>query len=200
MYCRNCGEQINENAIVCVKCGTEKTKGSNYCANCGEKVEAGQIACMGCGYALPKEKKSFKEIIGKYKKVIIPCAIVLVLAIVAIFAIPAITNNKKDEIDFKAIYDEFCEYPWAEVADDGSYLSLDSNPYDYDDNPFYCVEAYNVIEDINKALGLPASLKKAIGETSPSDGRQTERYEELGIEVTWKYSQDYGMELTYKKI
>ena len=34
MYCRNCGEQIDSNAAICVKCGFAKGTGVKYCANC----------------------------------------------------------------------------------------------------------------------------------------------------------------------
>ena len=32
MYCRNCGEQIDSNAAICVKCGFAKGTGVKYCA------------------------------------------------------------------------------------------------------------------------------------------------------------------------
>ena len=38
MYCRNCGEQIDSNAAICVKCGFAKGTGVKYCANCGKEV------------------------------------------------------------------------------------------------------------------------------------------------------------------
>ena len=68
MYCRNCGEVVDENAVICIKCGTEKGKGMEYCSHCGGKVEKGQMACMTCGYALPKEKISVKEFVKNKKK------------------------------------------------------------------------------------------------------------------------------------
>ena len=41
MYCRNCGEQIDSNAAICVKCGFAKGTGVKYCANCGKEVVPG---------------------------------------------------------------------------------------------------------------------------------------------------------------
>ena len=32
--------------------------------------------------------------------------------------------------DLKAVYDEYCDSSWAELAFDGTSLSIDSNPYD----------------------------------------------------------------------
>ena len=36
--------------------------------------------------------------------------------------------------------------------------------------------------------------------TSYSDGKQTETFENLGIEVSWIYYPDKGLEVTYKKM
>lgn len=53
MYCRNCGSEMDPNAVVCVKCGVEKNKGSNsYCPNCGEIVNPAAAVCVKCGTAL----------------------------------------------------------------------------------------------------------------------------------------------------
>ncbi len=31
MYCKECGEKVlNKNAVICVKCGTNKGKGRNF--------------------------------------------------------------------------------------------------------------------------------------------------------------------------
>ena len=36
MYCRNCGEQMNDNQAICIKCGVKVGEGTTYCANCDE--------------------------------------------------------------------------------------------------------------------------------------------------------------------
>ena len=35
MYCRTCGNKINDNAEICVKCGCKPLIGKSYCQNCG---------------------------------------------------------------------------------------------------------------------------------------------------------------------
>ena len=40
MYCRQCGEKLNNpKAVICIKCGTNKGQGENYCPDCGQEVK-----------------------------------------------------------------------------------------------------------------------------------------------------------------
>ncbi len=105
---------------------------------------------------------------------------------------------KKDVPDFKAIYDEYCTSTWAEVGSDGSYLEIDTNPYNRDD--YWDSDADAAIEKINSALGLPDSINSDIGNTSWSMGKQSETFESIGITVEWTYHPDKGTEITYKLI
>ncbi len=52
MYCKNCGNPIDPNAAVCVKCGCATNNGNSYCANCGQPVVAGAAVCTSCGAAI----------------------------------------------------------------------------------------------------------------------------------------------------
>jgi len=54
MYCRNCGEQMNDNQAICVKCGVKAGEGSNYCANCGNTIAPNAAVCLSCGVAVKK--------------------------------------------------------------------------------------------------------------------------------------------------
>lgn len=58
MYCRNCGEQMNDNQAVCVKCGVKVGEGKDYCANCGQPIAANADVCMNCGVAVKKSGAS----------------------------------------------------------------------------------------------------------------------------------------------
>lgn len=51
MFCKNCGNQINDNVAVCVNCGAPKGYGENFCSNCGQPVPQGSAVCMSCGVA-----------------------------------------------------------------------------------------------------------------------------------------------------
>ena len=104
----------------------------------------------------------------------------------------------KANIDFKALYDEIdsdVKYGWK-VGSDGSYLSADDNVYDLDD--YSNANIWASIKEMNKKLGLPASLTEDMGGTSWSMGRQNKTFPSLGLEVTWTYHPDKGMEVTYK--
>lgn len=72
MFCRNCGEQMNDNQVICLKCGVKVGNGNNYCANCGKEVAANAEYCMNCGVAI----KNYGNY-GNYDKV--------TLAIIAFF-------------------------------------------------------------------------------------------------------------------
>ena len=51
-FCRNCGESIDPNAAVCMKCGFAAGQGQNHCPNCGKETTAGAVFCTGCGFGL----------------------------------------------------------------------------------------------------------------------------------------------------
>lgn len=55
MFCKNCGNEIDPNAAICVKCGFQKGTGNKYCQNCGVEVAEGAAVCTNCGYALVSE-------------------------------------------------------------------------------------------------------------------------------------------------
>lgn len=52
MFCKNCGNEINENAVVCMGCGFEKGNGEKFCANCGNTINPGAAICTKCGAAV----------------------------------------------------------------------------------------------------------------------------------------------------
>ncbi len=49
MYCKNCGAEMNENAVACMGCGFGKGTGEKFCASCGKEVNPGAIICTNCG-------------------------------------------------------------------------------------------------------------------------------------------------------
>ncbi|MCD8384716.1 MAG: Ig-like domain-containing protein [Clostridiales bacterium] len=100
--------------------------------------------------------------------------------------------------DFQALYDEFCESTWASVGSDGSYLKLDTNPYNEDDSGIAYVDAYYAVISINEELGLPESLIEDMASTTAAMGKQSETYSDLDLTVSWTYHPDKGLEVTYK--
>lgn len=56
MYCKNCGEELNANQAICLKCGVSTGEGNFFCANCGKPINAGAAICLNCGVAQATEK------------------------------------------------------------------------------------------------------------------------------------------------
>lgn len=52
MYCKNCGNPVDEKAAICVKCGVSVGGGNKFCANCGNSINEGAAVCMSCGHAV----------------------------------------------------------------------------------------------------------------------------------------------------
>ena len=71
-YCGNCGNELNENQDVCLKCGSKVQKqgsattnsSAGYCGNCGAELNPGQDICLKCGV---KVKKTSSNGQGKSK-------------------------------------------------------------------------------------------------------------------------------------
>lgn len=52
MYCRNCGKEMSDQAVVCVECGVQAGSGSAFCQNCGKETTPEQVVCTSCGVQL----------------------------------------------------------------------------------------------------------------------------------------------------
>lgn len=53
MYCKNCGENLNQNQAICLRCGVRTTDGNKFCANCGQPTTNADF-CLNCGVATKK--------------------------------------------------------------------------------------------------------------------------------------------------
>lgn len=74
MYCKNCGEIMNDNQAICIKCGVKTGDGDKFCANCGKEVAPNADVCMNCGVAI---KKANKNLNGQDKIVLIIVALLV---------------------------------------------------------------------------------------------------------------------------
>lgn len=52
MYCKACGNEINEIQVVCLNCGCAKGTGTKHCANCGKELAENAFACLNCGVSV----------------------------------------------------------------------------------------------------------------------------------------------------
>ncbi len=68
MYCKNCGEMMNDNQAICLKCGVKVGDGTSFCANCGQPIAENAEVCLNCGVA---QKKAGGDLNGQDKIVMI---------------------------------------------------------------------------------------------------------------------------------
>lgn len=54
MYCRNCGQSVDEKAIACPQCGVPPLMEKKFCHNCGAATQPNQILCVKCGVSLAR--------------------------------------------------------------------------------------------------------------------------------------------------
>ena len=52
MYCRHCGEKLEDNAEICFNCGNNPQEGELYCPNCGAQTTMEMVQCLNCGRKL----------------------------------------------------------------------------------------------------------------------------------------------------
>lgn len=73
MYCRSCGEHMNDNQAICLKCGVKTGEGDAFCPNCGEAIKNPDAeVCLGCGVSLKKRRNvSLEGDLGGHDKVTI---------------------------------------------------------------------------------------------------------------------------------
>lgn len=165
--------------------------GDAFCPKCGtprgvaDATPQPVAASVNAAAAQPAKAKKKKTL----------AIIVAVLALVAIAVGVLAVNAKPKGPDFQALYDEYCSSPWAKVANDGSYLAIDSNPSDRKaDSNIYIFEVDQAVKDINKALGFDESLYERMSRTNALAGMQSETGN--GVRVSWDYHPKNGLEVT----
>jgi TM2 domain-containing membrane protein YozV/ribosomal protein L40E len=62
MFCRNCGKEVPEQAVVCLSCGCLPQGGKKFCQHCGAETDPAAEICVKCGVrlatAIPEDAKS----------------------------------------------------------------------------------------------------------------------------------------------
>ena len=67
MFCKNCGEALNENQAICLKCGVAVGDGKGFCANCGNPVNENAAVCLNCGCKIEDKKNANGNLNGQDK-------------------------------------------------------------------------------------------------------------------------------------
>lgn len=185
----------------CEKCG-QQLAGEKFCPSCGNEISnevSVELVENNTDNAenvaeVPEQPISDAPITKKglpNKFLLIAAAVVVAIVVIVIVALSNSGPN------FKSIYKEHCSPLWASVGSDGSFLSIDTNPDDEEDNGIAYYAAYTAVETVNKELKLPDSLFQKMGNTTGADGKQSEEFDK--IIVSWKYHPNAGLEVTYKK-
>src|SRR5512140_3523 len=52
MHCRNCGNEVIAQAVVCPSCGLAPNVGKQFCQNCGAQTNPAAEVCIKCGVRL----------------------------------------------------------------------------------------------------------------------------------------------------
>ncbi len=114
------------------------------------------------------------------------------------FDLSEVTGNvlleAKWKINLNKMFSSYDGSLGVELSNDGSYLSLDSNPYDMDD--LYLSSVLTKIQEANKKLGFSDSLYQKMLNTSALQGRQTDSNDLVTVE--WTYHPDNGLEVIYE--
>jgi len=52
MFCRNCGKEVQPQAVACPGCGVPPGAEKKFCPNCGTATQPAQVVCTKCGTTL----------------------------------------------------------------------------------------------------------------------------------------------------
>ena len=135
------------------------------------------------GFCISKNRK---------KGVTIASVIVVVVSLFVslLWMFPGLFASK----NFNTMYSSIKYETWCEIASDGSWMKIDTNPYDIEDSNNS--EAVLKIKSINSDLGFSSYVYEEMLETRALDGRQSESNSKYSI--SWSYHPDKGMEVLYK--
>lgn len=64
MFCRNCGSEVDERAVVCTKCGVKPNDGAAFCQSCGKETQPAAVVCIHCGVQLARSGEQIKSRAG----------------------------------------------------------------------------------------------------------------------------------------
>lgn len=112
------------------------------------------------------------------------------------FIWPSVSCGKTCESVFNTIYGVYADIT-LKIAEDSSYLMVDTNPRDRESEYEYNDLGLDHIQKVNKALSLPDWVYQEMMNTRALDGRQREDFDK--VSVTWSYHPDHGLEVIYRK-
>ena len=106
MYCRTCGNKMNDNAELCVKCGVRRNVGTDYCQVCGKPTLDTMTNCKSCGAKLMRgtstnQMKTATVSAGKKTlgNVLLGLAIILLAVAIGCLIVGIISFNSDSGMD-----------------------------------------------------------------------------------------------------
>ncbi|WP_353893913.1 RDD family protein [Proteinivorax hydrogeniformans] len=60
MFCRNCGNEVADKAVVCVSCGLRPLTEQNFCQECGGETKEDQEICLNCGCRTQSKNSNYQ--------------------------------------------------------------------------------------------------------------------------------------------
>ena len=207
--CVKCGTVLADDQMFCPSCGTAKSAApqKSFCGKCGAELQPGQEFCSKCGQKVGLTiDQNVNTAINQFntniqnnaddkkkKKKMKPLIIVAIILVVFII-IAAISGSGSSTSNFNTMYSSIASESWCEIGSDGTWMKLDTNPYDLDD--YNNTVAWGKIKSILNELGFSSSVAEEMAETRALDGRQTASTSEY--EVSWTYHPDSGLEAMFK--
>lgn len=210
--CPRCGAEIHHGHAFCDRCGAPcLSPQPQKCPNCAEPIQPGQAFCPKCGQKVPvatiapqpmpgyshgAPQKNARKKKKKIMAAIIAGVSVLSVCLIAVIVIVIVSVTSGGSQDFNKMYGNIALNDWCDIAEDGSWIAIDTNPLDIDD--YNDMAAYYAIQEINNDLGFPDSLWQKMESSSALNGQQSDTTDKY--EVTWFYHPDRGMEVLYSVI
>ncbi|MBR2059728.1 MAG: NINE protein [Fibrobacter sp.] len=68
MFCKNCGKEVERNAVACMGCGCDPLNGEKFCRHCGSALNPGQVVCVKCGHAVRRQGEGVSGATGEASK------------------------------------------------------------------------------------------------------------------------------------
>ncbi len=196
-HCAHCGAELQAGQTFCPQCGKPRNGAQRICSQCGTELQENHQFCPVCGKKYGEQTAAPRKPLNK--KILI--ALGGAVAVIVLVIILALSLGGKQ--DFNKMYSDLADYAWCTIASDGSYLRLDTNPFDKDSDDMvwsdyenYYFPADDAIERINRELGFSDALMEKMNTTTWSQGRQTESNSKYT--VTWTYHPDKGLEVMYE--
>lgn len=148
-------------------------------------------------------KGSYQQTVGDGSPVIVPDNIITtnekgesVSTPSADFVWASINHGNSTNEIFRKFYEVYSDCTLS-IADDSSYIMVDTNPSNADHGTLYAETGLGHITTLNKALGLPDWLYEEMMKTRALDGRQKETFDK--VTVSWSYHPNQGLEVIYRK-